>query len=133
MLTVRSGDRRGCVIIVDDDPAVRGGLEFLFLVEGYDVRVHASGGEFLAAPPVDGRVCLIIDQVMPGMTGIEVLRELRRRGERPPTILISAFPRTSLQRSATNAGVDMVLEKPFFNSELTDAVTELMLGKPATC
>ena len=74
------------VLVVDDDPAVRNSLKFSLELEGFAVRLYADGRELLDDPhlPPDG--CLIVDQVMPGMTGLDVVAAIRRRGMMNPAI-----------------------------------------------
>ena len=61
------------VAVVDDDPAVCGSLKFSLELEGFAVRTYHSGAEFLAAGKFRDCKCFIIDQRMPGMSGMEVI------------------------------------------------------------
>src|SRR5262245_32645570 len=70
---------RSVVIIVDDDPAIRASLAFSLQTEGIAVRLFASGAELLDSLPVAETRCLVIDYKLPGMNGLELLAELRRR------------------------------------------------------
>jgi Response regulator receiver domain len=77
-------DRRLLVSVVDDDESVRESLPDLLNEFGYSVRTFSSGLEFLASDALDQTKCLILDIVMPGMTGIELQAELKRRDKRLP-------------------------------------------------
>jgi FixJ family two-component response regulator len=57
------------VVIIDDDPAVRGALTFSLQTEGFLVRSYASGADLLADVPVSDESCLVIDYQLPGMNG----------------------------------------------------------------
>jgi len=67
------------VAVVDDDPAVCGSLKFLLELEGFMVRAYAGGAELLNAGDFAEYSCLVVDQRMPGMTGVELLREIGAR------------------------------------------------------
>jgi FixJ family two-component response regulator len=111
------------VLVVDDDPAVRNSLKFSLELEGFAVRVYADGRELLDDPhlPPDG--CLIVDQVMPGMAGLDVVDAIRCRGMTNPAILIISNPNPKVLDRAAMAGV-AVIEKPFFGTELVDAIRD---------
>jgi len=81
-------DHAGIVAVVDDDPAVVDSPKFLLEVAGYRVKVHASAAAFLgngATRPA----CLILDQHMPQMTGLELVARLRNDGAHTPVLLIT--------------------------------------------
>jgi two-component system, LuxR family, response regulator FixJ len=118
------------VAVVDDDAAVCDSTRFL--LETYDFRVltYQSGADvladFLADFLGDGPdlACLVVDYQMPGMTGLELLLELRQRGSSVPAIMISATPSPALQRRAAELGVRRVLEKPLSPPALLDAIRD---------
>jgi two-component system, LuxR family, response regulator FixJ len=105
------------VLIVDDDPAVRTSLKFSLEVEGFAVRLYANGQELLDAPDLPICACLVIDQRMPDMAGLEVVLRLRERNVTLPAILITTHPSPAMRSRAAGAGV-AVVEKPL----LTDAL-----------
>src|SRR6187551_1347860 len=80
------------VIVLDDDLAVRNALKFSLEVEGFTVRSYATGAELLDAadPPDCG--CLVVDQHMPGMSGLDLIDLLRSRHFSAPAILITGDP-----------------------------------------
>ena len=109
------------VIVVDDDEAVRNSLKFALELEGFNVRIYESGPALLAAAgPVRG--CLVVDQYMPGMTGIELVEQLRERSCDVPAILITAKASDSLRLSAALHGIRQVLEKPLQDGALLDSI-----------
>src|SRR5262249_31515666 len=91
------------IAVVDDDRAVCISLKFSLELEGYSVRVYGSGPEFLAAGGFSDCKCFIIDQRMPGMSGMELIAELRERKVSTPAILIISQPNKVLSAPAPHA------------------------------
>jgi two-component system response regulator FixJ len=113
------------VIVVDDDVAVRNSLKFSLEVEGFMVRVYAGGTELLDDTEVPrGGGCLVVDQNMPGMNGLDLVAQLRARKIAVPAILITSYPTAALSERAAKAGVAIV-EKPFLGSALVDRIRDL--------
>jgi two-component system response regulator FixJ len=100
------------VAIIDDDEDVRDVLGVLLETAGYSVQTYKSGAEFLADPEYDEVACLLIDQRMPDMTGLELLSELERRGVTIPALLITGAHDAGLERAADQLGTMMVMQKP---------------------
>jgi len=109
------------IAIVDDDPAVRNSLQFALEVEGFGVRVYPGAQAMLD----DGRLgelsCIVVDQNMPVMSGLELIGRLRDRSVRVPVILITGQPNAVLSFHASNAGVPIV-EKPLLGNTLVDQI-----------
>jgi len=108
-------------LVVDDDPAVRNSLKFSLELEGFAVRLYANGRELLDDPRLPVYGCLVVDQVMPGLLGLDVVAALRDRGISSPAILITPHANPKLRQCAATAGV-VVIEKPFFGNILIDAI-----------
>ena len=105
----------GVVAIIDDDLAVLDSLKFLLEVMGYRVAVHASALAFLndrGCAHLDGPSCLIIDQHMPRMTGLDLAQTLRDDGDEIPILLITGSPSPAIAARAAELGIVDVLEKP---------------------
>jgi two-component system response regulator FixJ len=113
------------VIIVDDDVAVRNSLKFSLEVEGFVVRVYAGASELLreAELPAGGS-CLVVDQNMPGMNGLDLVTHLRARAVAVPAILMTGSPTRALSERAGKAGV-VIVEKPFLGAMLVDRIRDL--------
>jgi FixJ family two-component response regulator len=110
-------NRGGAVAVVDDDPAVLDSLKFLLEVAGHKVAVYASAMQFLedrGAPPT----CLILDQHMPGMTGLELAVRLGAEGVNIPVMLITASPSPAIVTRAAQLRIEEVLEKPLTEHDL---------------
>ena len=114
---------RKCVIVVDDDPAVRNSLKFALEIEGFAVRTYADPAGVLAEVDLSDCACLIIDQNMPGMDGLNLIGELRVRHVAAPAILITSHPTLALSRRAATAGIPIV-EKPLFGNALLDEIKQ---------
>jgi two-component system response regulator FixJ len=115
--------KRPLVTVVDDDPAVCGSLQFALELEGFVVRTHCSGAELLDAGGLEDCDCFVIDQRMPGMTGMELVDALRQRRILTPVILIISHPSAALSARARKAAVPIV-EKPLLGNALVERIRE---------
>lgn len=110
-------DTQRAVAVVDDDHAVLDSLKFLLEVAGHGVGIYASAAAFLedrSARPA----CLIIDQHMPGVTGLELAAHLRGDGNDVPVLLITGSLSPAIIERARQLGIERVLEKPPPEDEL---------------
>jgi two-component system, LuxR family, response regulator FixJ len=115
------------ICIVDDDVAVADSLKALLETFGFGVQSYGSGAEFLADDRIRGAGCLIIDQQMPGMSGLDVVGHLQREGIRLPVILISGRLDASARERAASLGVTNIVDKPFAASRLVDLIQATLL------
>ena len=113
---------RSLVSVVDDDESVRESLPDLLNEFGYAVRAFSSAEAFLSSDCVDRTKCLILDVMMPGMTGFDLQQELTRRGQKVPVIFISAHKDEALRSRAFKQGAVRFLNKPFSDTALLDAL-----------
>ncbi len=97
------------VAVIDDDEGMRDSLVILLSAFGYKTRAYASAQEFLGSRP-DAPACLIVDQVMPGMTGIELAAQLRREKNRVPILLISGWISAALASNAAQVSVETLIK-----------------------
>jgi two-component system response regulator FixJ len=109
------------IVVIDDDAAVRHSLKFSLEIEGFSVRSYANAHEVLSAVEFPESSCLIVDQNMPGMSGLNLLAMLRRRGILVPAILISAHVTRALRDEAARGGIPLV-EKPFLGDSLVNQI-----------
>jgi FixJ family two-component response regulator len=112
----------GWIAIVDDDPSVLKALKRSLRVRGVQSRTYGSAQEFLAALPEGLPDCLIIDLEMPGMTGLELLRDLKRKDLQVPAIVITAHGDAGVRERCESAGAVAYFSKPFKNSLLFAAI-----------
>ena len=113
---MRDSDRR--IVVVDDDAAVRDSLAFLLETAGYAVESFASGPLCLRAIKPTSVACLVVDQHMPEMTGLEFLAELHHQGIHLPALLITGSPSPDLLARAAALDVRQVLAKPLAEDDL---------------
>lgn len=110
------------VFIVDDDPDLREALVQLLEAAGLQVESYADGASFLAACEPERPGCLLLDVAMPGMTGIEVQTELRRRGNAIPVVFLTGHGDIPMAVRAVQAGAVDFLEKPMTGGALLERV-----------
>jgi len=110
------------VAVVDDDDAVREALSDVLRAFGFAVEDFSSAEAFLAFEGMERTDCLVLDIAMPGMTGLELQRELKRRGRRIPIVFITAHADQTLRPRVLAAGAAEILFKPFTETALLDAV-----------
>ena len=117
---------RPMIVIVDDDPAVRGSLAFSLQAEGFSVQSYADGAELLKGIEMDNEArCFVIDYVLPGMNGLDLLEELRRRHIAGPAILITTNPSTAVRARAAAAAMVLV-EKPLLGDALFQELRSML-------
>jgi FixJ family two-component response regulator len=110
------------VSVVDDDLSVRESLPDLLRELGFSARAFSSGEEFLASAQVDLTACLIVDVAMPGMSGPDLQRELRQRGNGTPVVFITALEDAAIRARALKEGATDWLLKPFNEADLLRAL-----------
>lgn len=110
------------VHIIDDDEAVRQSLAFLLSSAGLAVRLYDSAAAFLDGLEGAQGGCLITDVRMPGMTGLELLHELKAKACGLPAIVITGHGDVPLAVEAMKAGAIDFIEKPFDQEALLSAV-----------
>ena len=109
------------VVLVDDDSALRLALTFMLELDGFAVTALESGEALLQADLPPAPVCLVLDQNLTGLTGLEALAVLRARMERLPAVLITSHPRISTRETAAALGA-VIVEKPLLGESLSAAI-----------
>jgi two-component system, LuxR family, response regulator FixJ len=99
------------IAIVDDDDAARHALQFLLKVLGHTPISYASAANFLESD-IRAFACLILDQHMPGMTGVELAQRLRAEANTIPIMLISGDLTADVVEKAERIGINLISEKP---------------------
>jgi len=120
---------RPLLSVVDDDEMLRESLPDLLREFGFAARAFSSGQEFLSSGYVDETRCLILDVAMPGMSGLDLQGELKRRGQAIPIIFITGQKDEEIRKQAFRQGAVKFLYKPFSDSALLDAVNAALDGK----
>lgn len=111
-------DNAGIVAVIDDDNDVGDVLGGLLETMGYQVEVYRSGMDFLSQAQFDRLACLVVDQNMPKMTGLQMIESLSDRGVNIPALLITGAHDAEVERKAASLGMMTVLEKPMSHHEL---------------
>ncbi len=110
------------VYVVDDDLSVRKSLQRLLKSSGFEVQAFTSGQEFLREADQNAAGCLILDVVMPGMSGLELQQQLLARGHEVSIIFITAHDSATGKQNALSAGAHAFLRKPFEDLVLLNAI-----------
>lgn len=110
------------VHIVDDDADMRVALARLLRAEGYEVRTHASAGDFLLEPPGAGPGCVLLDLQMPGPSGLELQQALQRHPVPLPIVFLTGRGDVASSVRAMKAGAVDFLTKPVEPAVLVSAV-----------
>ena len=110
------------VFIVDDDLSVRRSTERLVQSAGLKVQTFTSAREFLKSARFEGPACLVLDVRMPGLSGMDLQRELTQSGIHIPIIFITGHGDIPMSVRAMKAGAVEFLTKPFRSRSLLDAI-----------
>ena len=110
------------VHVIDDDDAMRDSLEFLLRTAKIEVRTYDSATAFLKAMPDGATGCVITDVRMPGLSGIDMLRQLKACGSTMPVIVMTGHGDIQLAVEAMKMGAADFLEKPFDDEALLMSV-----------
>ena len=110
------------VFVVDDDQAVREAISSLIASVGLGVETFKTAQEFLNRKRPDGPGCLILDVRLPGLSGLDLQRELTRTGTPIPIVFMTGHGDVPMSVQAMKAGALDFLTKPFSDQQLLDAV-----------
>jgi FixJ family two-component response regulator len=110
------------VYVVDDDASVLESLESLIGCAGWRAATFASAQQFLSQPPGQAPHCLVLDSILPDISGLELQSRIARSQADLPIIFISAYDDVTTTASAMKGGAVEFLTKPFANETLLDAI-----------
>ena len=110
------------VSVIDDDESVRESLPDLLRELGFEAQAFPSAEEFLASDSVGQTRCLILDVAMPGMSGPDLQRELKRRRQEIPIVFITAHGGETVRPRLLEQGAVECLFKPFSDTALLEAL-----------
>ena len=122
-------EKKNLVYVIDDDESVRRAFQFLFESVDLDVQTFCSAEEFLENASLSDGSCIILDMRMPGMTGLDLLRELLARKIRIPVIVVSAYDDEPTKRRARELGAIAYFRKPVDDQALLDAISFAIQGR----
>jgi FixJ family two-component response regulator len=112
------------VYVVDDDPGVREALDSLIRSVGFRVQTFASAQDFLQSKPTTAPACLILDVRLPGLSGLDLQRELRQADIHIPVIFVTGHADIPMSVRAMKAGAVEFLTKPVRDQDLLDAIQQ---------
>lgn len=115
-------DHSGIVFVIDDDASLRRAIQRVLGSVGLHVELFGSAREFLAASRPDVPSCVVLDVRLPGMSGLDLQRELTSAGIHIPLIFITSYGDIPMSVRAMKAGAVEFLTKPFRDQDLLDAI-----------
>lgn len=112
---------KGLIALVDDDALVRSAMVSLLRSTDYECDAFASAEDFLRAPDCPCQ-CVVSDVQMPGLSGMDLARQLALRPFPPPVILVTAYPDAAVRAAKASGLVRDVVEKPLDGARFLAAV-----------
>ncbi|MBN1675828.1 MAG: response regulator transcription factor [Kiritimatiellae bacterium] len=122
----KPGQAGEVILVVEDDRALRDGLAMNLRLHGYTVLTAADGEEGMRMAFDDRPALIVLDIMMPGWSGLDILEELRKRGENVPVLILSARDTTPNKVEGLNLGADDYMTKPFDLPELIARVEAML-------
>jgi DNA-binding response OmpR family regulator len=119
--------RPGRVLLIEDEPNIATAISFLLQRDGWQVWAHHDGVTALDAVARHDPDVVVLDVMLPGRSGFDVLAGLRARADRPdlPVLMLTAKGQAKDRERAEALGVDRFMTKPFSNAELVGAIRTL--------
>jgi RNA polymerase sigma factor (sigma-70 family) len=115
---------RHTVFVVDDDVSVRDSLSLMLSLQGFRTASFACGEDFLAVLQADWLGCVVADLKMPGISGLDLQRELAQRRNCLPVVVITAHGDVESSRQAFKADAIDFLQKPFDDEQIVAAIEQ---------
>lgn len=116
------------VLLVEDEPNIIEAIRFLLTREGWEFASHSDGADALEVIRAQAPDLVILDMMLPGRSGMEILRDLRAEESMRhlPVLMLTARGQTRDRDMAEQAGVSRFMTKPFSNIEVLTAVRDLV-------
>jgi DNA-binding response OmpR family regulator len=116
------------VLLIDDEPNIIEAISFILSRDGWTVNTHSNGHDAVDVVHSAIPELIILDVMLPGKSGFDILRELRESNETEsvPVLMLTARGQTKDREMAERAGVNRFMTKPFSNSDVLEAVRELV-------
>ena len=119
-------DADAIVFVVDDDQSIREAIKSLISLVGVRVETFGTAQEFLRAERPDLPGCVVLDVELPGLSGLDLQRELAAHGIKLPIIFITGYGDIPMSVRAMKAGATEFLTKPFRDQDLLDAIQQAL-------
>jgi FixJ family two-component response regulator len=116
------------ICVVDDDDAIREAVESLLRAEGFEVELFASAQRFMTRATTAPLSCVILDVELPGLSGLDLQRELSAAGISVPIIFLTGHGSIPVSVRAMKAGAVEFLTKPFDADDLLNAIQQAVSG-----
>ncbi|MEM9126709.1 MAG: response regulator [Pseudomonadota bacterium] len=115
------------VLLIEDEPNIAEAIRFLLTREGWQVETHGDGADALQVIRGANPDLIILDVMLPGKSGMDILRDLREMDETQtlPVLMLTARGQSRDREMAEDAGVSRFMTKPFSNAEVLTAVRDL--------
>jgi DNA-binding response OmpR family regulator len=115
------------VLLIEDEPNIAEAIRFLLTREGWQVETHGDGADALEVIQGAQPDLVILDVMLPGKSGMDILRDLRALDDMQdlPVLMLTARGQSRDREMAENAGVSRFMTKPFSNAEVLTAVRDL--------
>ena len=114
------------VLVIDDEAVVRDAARLILGAEGWSVATAADAAAGLAHAALGTCRLVLCDMMLPGQSGLEVVREIRRRRPEVPIVLITGYATAENAARAIDAGASAFLAKPFDDTELLNQVRPVL-------
>jgi FixJ family two-component response regulator len=114
------------VFVVDDDSSIREAIAILVKLAGPSVETFGTAQEFLRSKRPDLPGCVVLDVELPGLSGLDLQRELTAHGIKLPIIFITGYGDIPMSVRAMKAGALEFLTKPFRDRDLLDAIQQAL-------
>lgn len=128
-MTSTSTEAPPAVGVIDSDPAARAGLQALLQPVGVEVVAYDSAEGYLLSGTGKRMSCLIVDLMLPGMSGLELLRRLRHMGNDVPVILLADESDVPTAVAAMREGATDFIERPYANVAVMKQVEKLLRSR----
>ena len=115
------------VLLIEDEPNIIEAINFILTRDGFDVSTHSNGHDAVHAVRAKAPDMLILDVMLPGRSGYEILEDLRADAqfETLPVLMLTARGQERDRENAAKAGASRFMTKPFSNADVLEAVREL--------
>ena len=118
------------VLLIEDEPHIAEAIRFILMRDGWRVSLHAEGGDALARIRAEAPDLLILDLMLPGQSGLDILAAVRADAGMAalPVLMLTARGHARDREAAARAAASRFVTKPFSNSEILALVRELVPG-----
>lgn len=115
------------VLLIEDEPNIIAAISFILSRDGWDVKTHSNGHDALGVVQARKPDVIILDVMLPGRSGFDILHDIRGDAEiaRTPVLMLTARGQKRDRDTAERAGASRYMTKPFSNSEVLEAVRAL--------